>query len=590
MWSEGPLGRIGKVLARTSTRTELARCEATEQFPEEVVADIGAAGLRELFTGGAHTTAYHINTLNAASAQESGSLAITLGITGLALLPIYMAGTDAQLAWAAERLEAGGSAAMLLSELDAESNLAAIGTRATAQPGGGYLVRGDKQIINLGRRASLLMTLARTSDPPERASGLGGAGGLTLLCIERDATVEPLNRWRTMPAPAADIGGVRFHDTRVPESARIGGEGDGFRLVQGALTLSRGGISGFASGTASRACGLAFAYAGERAPFGQPIAQMGAIADHLARMAALDLATTCLSLSAAAAANAQGLRAAYATAVAKLMACDLAERAVSEGRAVLSARALLAELPYQQVVRDVILYGIFDGTRHVMLDQIQWRVRQMTRPASTRGGSGGSGGGPLAAAGHPIGAGDPSAAAPGATYRTPPRPLPLAARERGRPQLSLPSERAARLAAVPGAIPLDALSSGAAAVERALGRLPPEAWSDQAVAFALAQPMAQLEAVLAVAELANPVRRAALGLCPAAAIANPGAALPAEPLCRYAVALLGGEALADARRVLAGAGHDPGDAALAAERALAVERAAAGARVRAAIQDRPTTT
>src|SRR6185503_2257377 len=74
--------------------------------------------------------------------------------------------------------------------------------------------------------------------------------------------------------------------------------------------------------------------------------------------------------------NALGLGAAHYTAVAKLACCRLAEEAVDEGRRVLGARALLAAHPYSQLVRDILLYGIFDGTSHLMLEQIQWRLAQ----------------------------------------------------------------------------------------------------------------------------------------------------------------------------------------------------------------------
>lgn len=577
-WPAGPIEAIAAELSRPGVAEELACCEREERFPDELLARLRELGLARLFAaapGEELTTTHHIHTLNAIAAQKSGSLAITLGITALALLPAYLAGSEEQLARVRERLLAGAQAAMLLSEWRTGSNLG--GTETTAERGaaaGGtftpvadgapathYRVRGEKQLINLVRRADLLMTLVRTAPPA--AGGLGGAGGLTLLLIERDETVENLPRWRTTPAPAADIGGVRLAGTVVPAAQRIGEEGEGFRLAQSALTLSRGGIAAFASGSASRACGLAFAHAAERAPYGEPIARIEAIADHLVRMAALDLAAACVSQRAAAAANALGLRAAHQTAVAKLAACDLAERAVAEGRAVLSARAMLADHPYQQVMRDVVLYGIFDGTRHLMQGQIAWRAQQMVR-----GGEGARGGGAA-----PDG--------PGAAelYQAPPARLDRSARQRGRPWLPGLAASAAALAGVPGEVDLEPLAEACRELERALAALPAEAWRRQALAFPLAAAWAHLEAALAVAELGDPARRAALGLAPLGA-----GALPDADLARLAVALVAGDALAAARRALAGAGRDPGGEAAA--RALAAAEQEAAGRLRAALQDR----
>jgi alkylation response protein AidB-like acyl-CoA dehydrogenase len=573
----GPLDGIAAHLSRPETRTEIARCEASERFPDELMARLRELGLPHLFAaaaGAPYTTAHHMSALGAVAAQHSGSLAITVGITGLALLPVYIAGTAEQLALVRERVLEGALAAMLLSEWSHGSHLLATETSAERGrvAGGGfapvgageqadhYRLNGEKQLINLGGRARLLMTLTRTS--PRPAGGLGGAGGLTLLLVERDDTVEQLPRWRTLPAPAADIGGMRFRDTLVPAGSRIGGEGEGFRLVQSALAISRGGISAFASGTSSRACGLALAHARERVLYGEPIARLAAVADHLARMAALDLACNCLSIKAAAAVNALGQRAAHLTAVAKLVACDLAERVVAEGRAVLSARALLLDLPYQQVVRDVLLYGIFDGTRHLMLDQIQWRVRQMCRQAGAAQGAAGEDDG-----------GEPE------IYRAPPASIVESSRLRGRPWLPRPAATAERLGQLAGAIDLGPLADGARALEAAAGSLSPEAWNEQPLAFALAGCWARLEAALAVAEVGDPARRVALGL--PALPAGASERLDPDELARLAVAMIAREALSDARAALAGCGVDLGGAA---ERALALEEARAARAVRESVR------
>ncbi len=550
-WLSGPLAAIARELDLPATRAELDRCEREERYPEAIAARLDALGLAELFAGGPCTTACHIQSLNAIAAQASASLAVSLGITGLALLPAYLAATPEQLAGIGAKVAAGARAAMLLSEWATGSNLAGTQARAERIDGDRYAITGEKQLINLARRADLFMTLARTAPPG--AGPLGATAGLSLFLVERGDGVELLPRWRTVPVPAADIAGARFAGTRVGAGALIGAEGDGFRLVQAALTLSRGGIAAFASGTASRAAALAFAHARERAPYGEPIARLDAIADHLVRAAAFDLACACMAIKAAAAANALGPRAAYHTAAGKLVACDLAERTVAEGRAVLGARALLADLPYQQVVRDVMLYGVFDGTRHVMLEHVLWRVRQMVR-----------------------GGEDAGAAAAVDIYDVAPAPLVEAARRRGRPWLPRPAAVAAELG--DGAVDAAPLAEGARALEAALAALPAGALAEQSTGFALAGAWAELEAAIAVCQLGDPERRARRGM-PAPAAAP----LDAADLARFAVAEVAGGALAAARRALDGCGVELGCAA--AERALALARAGSGRRLRAALRD-----
>jgi alkylation response protein AidB-like acyl-CoA dehydrogenase len=434
-------------------------------------------------------------------------------------LPAYFAASDDQLARLRERIEGGATAAMLLSEWDSGSNLTAIRTRATTSDGG-YLVDGEKQLINAVRRADILVTLVRTSEP---GGALGAASGLTLLWIDRDGSVEDTARWGTSAVPAADIGGLRFRDTRVAAANRLGGEGEGFGLVQKALSLSRGGVGAFATGTSNRALGIALAHGRERVLYGVPIMKLEAVAEHLVRMAAFDLATTTLALKTCAAVNAYGPRAAHLTAIAKLACSDLAERAVAEGRAVMGARSLLTALPFQQVARDVVLYGIFDGTRHLMLDQIQWRLKQV----AARGDEG-----------------EPDTGA--AMYRAPIEDMVRLTRRRGRPWLPAPSKVAARLAG-DGAFDIGPLIAASAALEQVARSIPPAAWQSQRTSFALGECLAELEAALAVAELADPTRRAGLG---ARAVEGAEGPLPLAVLAEHAVAMLICRSLDRLRRIV----------------------------------------
>jgi hypothetical protein len=174
--------------------------------------------------------------------------------------------------------------------------------------------------------------------------------------------------------------------------------------------------------------------------------------------------------------NALGQGAAYYSAAAKFACCQLAEQAVDEGRRILSARALLDELPYARLVRDVMLYGVFDGTRHVMLDQLQWRLKQM-------------------AAREP---GDDPRGMWQEIYETAPVPIGEAARQRGRPLLVSVETHARAMGAD------DLARVGGALLSLVRWAVAEDRWdSDQGLRFAAAEVGALLEAALAAAELAD---------------------------------------------------------------------------------------
>jgi alkylation response protein AidB-like acyl-CoA dehydrogenase len=493
--ADAVLADIDSYLDHPDTVTALAAADSAGAYPRAVLSGLQTRGLAELLDPAAATPP-QLAALNAMTARRSGSLAITVGVNALALLPVYLDGSDEQCRLVAHRLRAGGTAALLLTELDHGSNLLRIDARAERYAAG-YRLSGEKHLINGGTEHDLLVTLmrTRTADP----DGGPGLRDLSLLLVERDASIRALARWRTVPAPAADISGVRFDGTRVPVDAVIGREGDGFALVQKTLKLSHGGIAALASGTTSAAVDLAVSYARERDVFGVPIVTHGAIAEHCVRMVALDVVVAALAVKASRLANRFGAGAGYFAAAAKFACCQLAEEAVGEGRRVLGARALLEELPYARLIRDVLLFGVFDGTSHVVLDEVSC---QLPRFAGADRGAG------------------PGRIVPvlADAYAAAPEPIRAVARRPWRSYAPALAGRCAAVGAAAGEPALDALgalAAGLSTVVRA-ARAARRWEADQALRFEAAAILAEVEALLAACELTLPRCRELFGLPPVA--------------------------------------------------------------------------
>ena len=92
----------------------LARGQAEGHYPREAMDALHVRGLPQMFGPGA--TAWHVNALLAELAAVDGSLAITVGVNALALLPIHLDATPDLRARVFSRVEAGDMAAMLLTE------------------------------------------------------------------------------------------------------------------------------------------------------------------------------------------------------------------------------------------------------------------------------------------------------------------------------------------------------------------------------------------------------------------------------------------------------------------------------------------
>ncbi len=483
------LAQIAELLAAPMTGHSLHAGQRAGEYPERAVAALRRLGVGRLFA--AEADVFRLCGLNALTASVDGTLAITLGVNALALLPVHLGGSPALQRQVFEQVERGAFSSMLLTELAHGSNLLRNQARATADADG-FRLTGEKHLINGATHHDLLISLMRT------ATSEGVAfGDFTLFAVERDDTVEALPRWPTLPMRGADIAGVRFHGTRVGADAVIGKVGDGFSLVQKTLTLSRGGISGLASGSASGALAIARRYAHERDVYGGPIVGLDAIAEHLVRHAELDLTAAAMAVKAAVAANALGIGAAIHTAAAKLACCALAEEAVDQGRRVVSSRGLLADQPYEPFVRDVLLYGVFDGTSHLMLQELGLRLPQLAKPRQDD---------------------PPTLPQVAALYAAPTRPLSALGDQRAPVRHIDLAAHARALAALPGALPVAPLLPLADALLGLVRDLRGHrAWSDQAVRFPLAESLAWLECAFALVELCDPERRAALGLpaCPA---------------------------------------------------------------------------
>lgn len=548
------LAKLGRCLAEPETIERLEALERREEYPRPVLDDLRRLGLCELFSAigpEPRATAFHLSALNVLTAGRDTSLAVTVGVNSLSLISAYVAASPQQLEEILGRVADGAFSSMLLTELECGSDL--IRSRARAEPGTltedgrflelgpaqtatHYRIRGEKQLINGGREHEQFFVLLRTRahEESDGDSPFAGRGAHSLFWIERQEGTVGLPRWPTLPAQGADISGVRFDDLVVDAGHRLGPEGEGFSLVQKTLSISRGGIAALAVGTLELAHNLATTYAAKRCLYGKPITAQVAITDHLIKMGALLRAASAGSLRACAWANASGLKAAPYTGVAKLMSCRLAEEGIDEGRRVLGGRALLRELPYARLIRDVLLFGVFDGTTHVMLEELKARLAMAVRKWSSGSGQDRD-----------------TLAEARRVYTAPLRSLVDAVREPPQVRRPLPTvQHAKNLAALEGAIPLEPLADLSTALFAVTARLMERGdWGeDQGLRHELATTYALVEILVGMVELFDPDRRLAV-------IGVPAEETPLDVLeTRFALGWLGSRACAQLSQRMARAG------------------------------------
>ena len=252
-------------------------------YPHELLpkmADLGFLGLcLPVRYGGAGLDFISLGIVSEALEYGDSSVRETLAVhLGLHALPILQWGTDEQKQTLLPPLACGERIACFgLTEPGAGSDVAAL--RSTARrEGGDYLLNGEKMWITLANVADRFLVFAKT-DPDL------GAGGITAFLLERGwrglttGTIEG-----KLGVHASNTGWISLHDVRVPESHRLGLEGEGFKIAMSALDNARYGVAAGAVGIMKACRDESVAYAKQRQTFGRPIAEYQLVQQMIAQM------------------------------------------------------------------------------------------------------------------------------------------------------------------------------------------------------------------------------------------------------------------------------------------------------------------
>ena len=291
-------------------------------------------------------------------------------VQGLGSFALGAAGNATQRAML-PRLAAGEIvAAFALTEPEAGSDVAAIATRATEEPGGGWRLDGEKLFIsNLGIAG--YATVIATVDPA------AGGKGLTAFWVPLDApgiTIEPLE-----PIAPHPIGRLVLDGVRIPADALIGERGGGFRLAMQTLDTFRVSVAAAAVGMARRAMAEAVAHVTTRVQFGKPLAEQQLVQAHLADMATQIDAARLLTLRAAYLKDAGAPRTTVEVSMAKLHATEAAQDVIDRAVQLLGGRGVMRGAVVEHLYRAIRPLRIYEGTSEIQRTIIG---RAVTRPGA----------------------------------------------------------------------------------------------------------------------------------------------------------------------------------------------------------------
>lgn len=357
--------RMLRDLAREFAREQVApvaeHYDQTGEFPMPVIQKAREAGLINtnipLEYGGGSASLIEECLVCEEIAWGCTGIGAAILINNLAATPIIIAGSDEQKKEWLTRMAAGQLAAYAVTEPAAGSDVLGIQATATRR-GNEYVLRGSKTFISNASYSDFFVVFAYTDKSRKHK-------GMSAFIVERNAPGFSVSKkFDKLGQRASDTAEIALDEVVVPESQRLGCEGDGFMIAMKVFDRSRPTVAASAVGLAQRALDESIKYAKERTAFGAPIGQHQAIGHMLADMAMNIEAARLLTWRAAWLVD-QGQPNTKFAAFAKAFAADSAMKIATDAVQVFGGYGYMKEYPVEKLMRDCKVFQIYEGTSQI---------------------------------------------------------------------------------------------------------------------------------------------------------------------------------------------------------------------------------
>jgi isovaleryl-CoA dehydrogenase len=260
--------------------------EKRGEFPRELVRKAGEAGLYGAVfpesLGGTNVGYLAATVIQEEMARNDVRFAACNNQQGSTCPScIYFGGTPEQIKKYVPDLLAGKTIGMMsLTEAGGGSDPAGAMKTFARRDGGIYRINGEKIFASIANETDVGVLFAKTDRE-------AGARGITGFIVEP----KKYPGWKTQPIEMLGLSNafrtnlLFLDDFVVPVENRLGGEGDGFKIVMRALQAGRVTVAGKALGIARACFEDAVRYARERTLRGQPIGRFQMIQSDIAEMA-----------------------------------------------------------------------------------------------------------------------------------------------------------------------------------------------------------------------------------------------------------------------------------------------------------------
>ena len=248
-----------------------------------------------------------------------------------------------------------------ITEPSAGSDAMNIKTNAILE-GDHYVVNGSKTFITNAVYGDFIVTVVKT-DPQ------AGAGGVSLLVIDRKAEGVSASKLKKLGWHASDTAELAFDNVKVPKENLIGEEGRGFYYLMGGLQLERliGAIGAYAG--SESAMEYTLQYMSERQAFGRPINKFQVLRHRMAQLATeiescKQFTLYCSRL------NNDNHYAVKECSMAKLLATELSDKVMTQCLQMFGGYGYMEEYKIARMFRDSRILTIGGGSSEIMREII----------------------------------------------------------------------------------------------------------------------------------------------------------------------------------------------------------------------------
>lgn len=357
------LRKTARDFADKEVAPKAAEIDREHRHPTELVAKMAELGLMGIAVPEEHGGAGMDNVGYAVAMEEISRACASTGVimsvnNSLVCDPINKFGTSEQKKQYLEPLARGEKlGCFALSEPEAGSDAAAQ-TTVAIKDGDSYVISGTKNWITNGPVADTCVLFTMTDKEQ-------GHRGITCFILPMDTPGVKCGS----PDDKLGIRGSKscqifLDEARLPASNVLGEEGKGFKVAMSTLDGGRIGIAAQALGIGRAALEDALAYSATRKTMGVPIIKHQAIGFKLADMAT-ELDAARLLILRAAYMKDKGQPFGKQSAMAKLYASDVANRAAREAIQIFGGNGYVTEYPVERHFRDAKITEIYEGTSEI---------------------------------------------------------------------------------------------------------------------------------------------------------------------------------------------------------------------------------